>query len=147
MPRNLSALTWDPTLDKAAGSRRADGSEKGMGFLGPLKRPDGGVSTELSMGTADVDGTETEIPLLVPTLDANEVRYLLSAPDGDWQHPTMQRIAEKAIAFARQRKAQGQPYFAGYTEQNTRVVPELERYAYPDRPVPSHRSLGALGQR
>ncbi len=59
----------------------------------------------------------------------------------------MQRIIPKAVDFARQRHAQGKPFFAQWEEQNTRLLPELSRYATPDRPMPSHgRSLADLGR-
>jgi hypothetical protein len=106
----------DAAAALAGAAPRADGSKKGSGFLGMLRRPDGGVSSELSMGTTDIDGTEREIPLLVPTLTKAEVDYLLAAPPGDWQHPVMRRIVVKAIDFARSRRAEGKPYFAEAAE-------------------------------
>lgn len=106
---------------------RADGSQKGRGFLGVLQRPDGNVSSELSMGTTDVNGSETDIPLLVPTLSRDEVQYLLSAPQGDWQNPTMKRIAAKAVDFARTRLKQGKPFFAQAGEQQTHIYPQFPR--------------------
>jgi hypothetical protein len=36
---------------------RPDGSAKGGGYFGELKRPDGGVSTEISVGVG-IDGKE-----------------------------------------------------------------------------------------
>ena len=56
---------------------RQDGEAKGMGFFGELKRPDGGVSTEISVGVG-MDGKEMEIPLIVPTLTKKELNYLLN---------------------------------------------------------------------
>ena len=55
---------------------RADGTPKGEGYFGKLKRPDGDVSTELSIGV-NLGGKETEIPTLVPTLSEEEKNYLL----------------------------------------------------------------------
>lgn len=83
---------------------RADGTEKGRGFLGELKRPDGQVSTELSIGV-NIDGQEMEIPTLIPTLSKNEVSYLLSGKE-----PTEQ-IVKKAVAHVRKRLAQGKSPF------------------------------------
>lgn len=117
-----------PIHKQSPQDRRPDGTMKGLGFLGALLRPDGGVSTELSMGTSDVDGVEREIPLLVPTLTEQEVSYLLSAPPGDWQNPTLKRIAAKAVDFARTRQQQGAPFFAGPDEQYP-VLPRLPRVA------------------
>jgi hypothetical protein len=56
---------------------RTDGTPKGKGFMGELKRPDGGISTELSIGV-NIDGKETEIPSLVPTLTKTETDHLLA---------------------------------------------------------------------
>lgn len=89
--------------------RRADGSVKGRGFLGPLQRLDGGVSSELSIGV-EFDGEEVDIPLLVPTLSKDEVQFLINmAPEA--QPP--ESIVRKAVAFARTRRMSGQPYFKG----------------------------------
>ena len=56
---------------------REDGTPKGVGYFGELKRPDGSISTELSAGF-NFDGKETLAPLLVPTLTREEVNLLLS---------------------------------------------------------------------
>jgi hypothetical protein len=104
-----------PYVNKITGSRydivkpkgygkRADGSEKGTGFLGELKRPDGGVSTELSIGV-EFDGKEQEIPMLVPSLSKKEVDHLLKGGE-----PT-DSIVDKAVAHARERKKQGKSPF------------------------------------
>ncbi len=119
--------TYDPTQWDA----REDGSRKGTGFLGALVRPDGGVSSELSMGTSDVTGQELDIPLLVPTLSEAEVRHLLSAPPGQWDHPLMQSVVRKAIDFAKQRIAQGKSPFAAAGEGLSGLHPNLPR-AYPE---------------
>lgn len=59
--------------------KREDGSEKGLGFLGPMKRGDGDISTEISMGI-NIKGKEVEVPLMVPGLDKKEINYLLNTP-------------------------------------------------------------------
>jgi len=84
---------------------RADGTEKGPGFLGELKRPDGKVSTELSIGVT-LDSKETEIPTLVPTLTQKEVDYLLEG-----NKPTKE-IVDKAVEHAKERMDQGLSPFA-----------------------------------
>jgi len=83
---------------------RTDGTKKGQGWLGELKRPDGKVSTELSIGV-NFNGNETEIPALVPTLDQSEIDYLLQG-----NKPT-KAIVQKAVEHAKQRIKQGKsPY-------------------------------------
>lgn len=84
---------------------RADGTPKGSGFLGELKRPDGGVSTELSIGV-EFDGKEREIPALVPTLTKGEIDHLLSGGE-----PT-EAIVDKAVAHAKGRLKAGKSVFA-----------------------------------
>jgi len=92
---------------------RADGTPKGNGYFGVVKRPDGNISTELSVGV-NLGGKEVEIPTMVPTLTAQELQQLLSAPDG--QMPP-ESIIQKAVEFARQRQTKGLPYFAAPDEQ------------------------------
>lgn len=91
---------------------RADGTKKGNGFLGVLQRPDGGVSTEISVGV-NLDGKETEVPLLVPTLNKNEVDTLLSLPPGQKPPP---EIVQKAVDHAKERIALGKSPFASNDE-------------------------------
>ena len=85
--------------------RRPDGTPKGRGFFGELKRPDGQVSTELSV-SVDLDGKKVLIPLLVPTLDKSEVDHLLSGKK--WT----QGILDKAVNFATSRMGDGRSPFA-----------------------------------
>lgn len=84
---------------------RADGSKKGRGYFGELKRPDGDVSTELSIGVS-VDDKEMEIPLLVPTLTKSEVNRLLE------DKPPTEAIIKKAFDHAMMRMKQGKSPFA-----------------------------------
>ena len=58
--------------------QRQDKTNKGQGFYGAIKRPDGNISTELSVGV-NLGGKETEIPLLVPGLSKQQVDYLVNA--------------------------------------------------------------------
>ena len=89
---------------------RADKTSKGPGYFGTLDRPEGGVSTELSIGV-NLEGEETEIPSLVPSLSKKEIDYLLSG-----KKPT-EEIAQKAIAHARKRIKYGKNPFAEKGEQ------------------------------
>jgi hypothetical protein len=100
--------------------KRADGTEKGRGFLGELKRPDGRVSTELSVGVT-IDGRDMEIPSLVPTLNKKEIDYLLATPEGPamWKTPMGKQVLNKAVAHAKDRIAQGKSPFAQQGESKT----------------------------
>jgi hypothetical protein len=87
---------------------RPDGTPKGSGFLGELKRPDGGVMTEYSVGV-NIDGKEMDIPTLVPTLTQDEVNHVLTMKDSD---PMPESIVKKAVEHAKGRIAQGKGPFA-----------------------------------
>jgi hypothetical protein len=101
---------------------REDGSIKGMGFLGPLKRPDGGISSELGFGT-EINGKEMEIPAMVPTLERHEINYLLNTP-ADKQHEAdpqiWKSIAQKAFQHAVMRLKSGKSVWAEEGESPTR---------------------------
>lgn len=111
-------------IDPARWDSRADGTRKGDGYFGALSRPDGGVSSEISIGV-NMDGKEVEIPALVPTLNPAEVRFLLSMDVSKDQVP--QSIVQKAVDFARRRKASGDPLFAKQGEQYGGLYPEFTR--------------------
>jgi hypothetical protein len=115
---------------------QTDGRAKGRGFFGPLTRPDGRVSTELSIGVS-LDGQEVQIPLLVPTLTRAEVQKLLSGTTAS------QSVVNKAVQFYRARRAAGQPAFAQPGEEQSvgwdirRPMPSQGDRL---RPIPSHVS-------
>lgn len=91
---------------------RPDGKPKGEGWLGILRRPDGNISTEISVGVP-INGKETDIPLLVPTLDANEVRTILALDPGapDFFKKLPASVMQKAVAHATMRMAAGKSPF------------------------------------
>ena len=104
-------------LQRNNGELRPDGAKKGKGFFGEIKRPDGKVSTELSIGV-NLGGKEVIIPTMVPSLTQAEVSHLLSGKynPSAWQGVD-DVISRKAIDFARQRQAQKKPYFATPEEE------------------------------
>ncbi|HWU35466.1 MAG TPA: hypothetical protein VN023_09560 [Methylovorus sp.] len=91
---------------------RPDGSQKGNGFLGVLKRPDGGVMTEYSVGV-NINGKEMDIPTLVPTLSKSEINILLNSKDGE---KIPESIIKKAEDHAKKRIKEGKPVFATASE-------------------------------
>ena len=101
------------TLDTNGYGSRPDGTPKGKGYWGELKRPDGGVSTEITTGV-NIDGKETNIPLLVPTLDPKEVKYLLDTDphDKNFYKNMPPTIMDKAVKHALKRKSQGLSVYA-----------------------------------
>ena len=92
---------------------RPDGSQKGSGFFGLLKRPDGKVSTEISIGL-DVGGKEINVPLLVPSLTFEELNYLLQSntDSKDFIKNLPPSIMEKAYNHAQERIKAGISPFA-----------------------------------
>jgi hypothetical protein len=93
--------------------KRPDGTNKGKGYFGELKRPDGDISTELSV-TVNLDGKDMDIPTIVPTLNKQEIDTLLSLKP-DQKIP--QSIIDKAKAHAKKRLAAGKSPFAGPGEE------------------------------
>ena len=96
---------------------RADGTKKGKGFFGEIKRPDGTVMTEVSIGVG-LNGKETQIPLIVPGLTRQEMNYLLkNDPESrgfmDRMPPS---IIEKAVDHAASRMKLGKSPFADVNE-------------------------------
>lgn len=108
---NMSVQPPSDTSSTGYGNR-ADGTPKGTGFLGELKRPDGKVSTELSIGV-NIDGKDVEIPSLVPGLTADEKNSLLNLKEGE---KPSQAIIDKATAHAKERIDAGKSPFADNSE-------------------------------
>lgn len=113
--------------DKSRWEKRADGSEKGMGWLGLRRRPDGNVSSEISSGI-QVNGKEMDVPLMVPGLTKPELDYLMTNdPDleknPDFFKKMPRSILQKAQNFAKRRIEQGKSPF--------RQPDEAEQYTDP----------------
>ena len=95
------------TRGKTYGTRHG-GGPKGVGWLGELKRPDGGIMTEYTIGIP-INGVEMEIPSIVPTLTQEELDSLLKMKEGDKMSET---IMKKAKDHAVKRIKQGySPFF------------------------------------
>jgi hypothetical protein len=92
----------------AQGMTRVDGSEKSSrGWLGPIKRDDGSVMTEYSIGI-NIGGKETLVPSLVPTLSKAEVEFLRTKEDAV---PIPEAIQRKAASHAKKMIEQGKSPF------------------------------------
>jgi len=98
--------------------KRPDGSPKGSGFFGEIKRPDGNVMTEISIGVG-INGKETLVPLIVPTLDKNELNYLMKSDPKSKQFMSKMppSIIDKAVNFASDRIKNNQSPFADPNEK------------------------------
>lgn len=107
---------------------RADGTEKGTGYFGVLKTKDGRDATEMSIGV-EMNGKETEIPTLVPTLSEEEKQYLLNTPIENHftaDKKMFNQIRRKAEAHARKRIEEGKsPFAETETETKTFTFPGL----------------------
>jgi hypothetical protein len=114
---------------------RPDGSKKGMGFLGPLPTKDGRVATEMSIGV-EIDGKETLIPTLIPTLSKEEREWILGGGDlskvGD---PIGDAITDKAVEHAKDRMSKGQSPFAGIKTKEWSTEPVKNPFAIPRNPT------------
>ena len=101
-------LAIQPKKSNQAIPTRADGTPKGKGYLGVLRRPDGGYSTEISIGV-EFDGRAMEIPSMVPTLDRSEVDYLLRTrlSPSMWKTEVGKGIMDKATEHAKERMSKG----------------------------------------
>jgi hypothetical protein len=117
-----------------ADMRRADGSIKGSGFLGEYanrgsQKDYGKTSSEISTGVEperlgknapkpDVEGY-VDVPTMIPTLNRNELNYLLDTPLDSLNRNNpklMGRIADKAAEFAKERLNQGKSQWASPNE-------------------------------
>lgn len=85
-------------------SIRNDGTQKGNGYFGVLKNSNGQDVTEFSIGI-EINGKETEIPTLVPTLTKDEIKAVLLASTGKGEIP--RSVMKKASEHAKKRMSQG----------------------------------------
>ena len=105
-------------------TKRPDGTKKGNGWLGVRERPDKRVSTELSFGV-EIDGKEILMPALVRGLTKEEIKYLLSVPEGDIftaDKKMWKIIQKKAINHAMKLINAGKsPFFEETKPKETRI--------------------------
>jgi len=96
---------------------RPDKTAKGAGYFGEIKRPDGNVMTEISIGVG-LNGKETLIPLVVPTLNKSELNYLMRAdPQSKMFMERMPKsIMDKAVDHAVMRMKENKSPFANPDE-------------------------------
>jgi hypothetical protein len=96
---------------------RPDKTAKGAGYFGEIKRPDGNVMTEISIGVG-LNGKETLIPLVVPTLNRSELNYLMKAdPQSKMFMEKMPKsIMDKAVDHAVTRMKENKSPFANPDE-------------------------------
>jgi hypothetical protein len=104
--------------------KRPDGTEKGSGWLGEIKLPDGSVATEYTTQSKSVKtknkvfgprneirfGKQIDFPTLVPTLSKEEIELMRTdiIPN---KKEIPETIMQKAIKHARNRLAEGKSVF------------------------------------
>ena len=98
MPAPLSDITPAPERPQGLVPQPR---QKGPGYFGELNLPGGGVATEYSIGV-NLDGKETEIPSLVPTLTEEELALMVNdiIPN---KKQIPKTIVNKAIIHAKQK--------------------------------------------
>lgn len=98
--------------------RYGDGSMKATGLLGPQTNAQGQGMSEYSIGVP-INGQQTEIPSMVPTLTPEELNGILTTG------AITPEIHRKAIAHALARDSRGLPPFAGNDEPIMPVPPPV----------------------
>jgi hypothetical protein len=100
------SLKKEPTANWVAEQnygKRPDGTDKGPGYLGALKLPDGNVATEYTTQSdaVKVKGKRIDFPTLVPTLSKEEVSALqndIIPNKKDIPEPIMRKAIDHANA-------------------------------------------------
>ena len=106
--------------DYGYGPRWDTGLPKQRGYYGEIRRPDGGISGEISIGT-DLG----EIPTMVPGLTEAELRKLVTMNLDTDEMPDS--IIQKAIDHAKMRRLRGLDPFA---TSNDEIVPIPRDYRF-----------------
>lgn len=104
--------------------RHGDTSMKATGFLGPQTNQRGQATTEYSIGLP-VNGKQTEMPSMVPTLTQDELKHILSGGE------LTPEIVQKAKAHFMARQSRGLPAFAGNDEA---IMPRPSPYGAGPQP-------------
>jgi len=122
LENNFISLQYIPSWTNGAIREyglRPDGTQKEMGFFGEIvcKEDPETVFTEISVGV-NINGTEMDVPTLVPTLTDAELLYMITegykVSPSEWPST----IIEKASLHAQQRIDAGKSPFAADGEQN-----------------------------
>ena len=100
------SLKKEPTANWVAEQsygKRPDGTDKGSGYLGALKLPDGSVATEYTTqsNAVKVNGQRVDFPTLVPTLSKEEVSAMqndIIPNKKDIPEPIMRKAIDHANA-------------------------------------------------
>ena len=103
-------LAWGKRFNPATG--KMDGAQKQAGWRGILPDGNGGVMTEVSVGT-QINGKEVQIPLIVPESTEADLKRIAQIANGELTD-IPDDLMEKAVSFAQKRIAAGKsPFFNG----------------------------------
>lgn len=91
---------------------RPDGTPKGNGWLGVIKRPDGNVMTEITTGV-NINGKETDIPLITPYTTKADLQYLKNADvkGKDFFEKMPKGLMDRAVRHASERLKAGKSVY------------------------------------
>lgn len=99
---------------------RIDGTPKGVGFFGPLHKGSE-VVTEYAT-TVNIDGKETLIPTVVPTLSKGELDSVVNeATGGKRDNKMWKSVIDKSVEHAKMRIKQGRSPFLEDGEKTTPI--------------------------
>jgi hypothetical protein len=142
-PTSLAVFSKTGMQSIAPYGLREDNTAKGTGYFGQIKLKSGGVSSEYSIGI-NLNGKETLVPSLVPTLDAGEYSLMVNdiIPNNK---PVPNFIVKKAAEFAKQRIADGKSPFIQKGESISKV-PTLSTNVtqVPQKPTQTYAELHSL---
>lgn len=110
-------------VDRPDFGTREDGTQKGEGFLGVYYDMDGNAVSELST-TINIDGSEVELPLLVPGLSLSAREHLVYNNGSFDDLGTEDQIT--ILLHAKDRMLAGKStFFSGFEDK---ILPELQGY-------------------
>jgi hypothetical protein len=119
---------WESVMDSNL-PRHGAGFKRG-GFLGEIPVGDS-IATEYSIGVP-INGQETEIPSIVPSLDSDQIKRLIASIKSGEQPP--EDVVNSATQHAQVRMATGQSPFAGDNESPSptrHAGPWKDEYVHP----------------
>lgn len=105
---NQAAMQQQPLKSMPDYGNRPDGTKKGKGWMGEIKRPDGTVMTEITTGY-NIDGKQVNLPLITKYSTKEDIEYLKKADlkDENFLKNAPAGLEKRAIKHAMDRKKAG----------------------------------------
>lgn len=109
---NQTAMTQQPLKSMPDYGTRPNGTKKGKGFMGEIKRPDGSIMTEVTTGY-EIDGKEVDLPLITKYSTKEDIEFLKRAnlKDKNFLNNAPAGLEDRAIRHAMDRKKAGLPVY------------------------------------